>query len=72
MSLGTKIAGKIPDSVIEFANEHPKAVTAATLTLYAVALFVFLSATDLDIRANQWRRARIGEMQRATSEALGG
>jgi hypothetical protein len=72
MSLGTKIAGKIPDSVLEYAAEHPTVLTVVTFALTVVTLSLFYTATDLDIRANNYRRARLGELQKAASEALGG
>jgi hypothetical protein len=72
MSLGTKIADKIPDSVLVYVTEHPTALTVVTFALTVVTLSLFYTACDLDIRANDFRRARLGEMQRAASEALGG
>lgn len=72
MSLGTKISDKIPDRVIEYASEHPTTLTVATFALCVITLALFHGATELDIRANDYRRARLGEWQRAASESLGG
>lgn len=72
MSLGTKIAGKIPDSVIEYVTDHPTVLTVATFALCTIILAAFHLATELDVRACDFRRARIGAMQLARSEALGG
>jgi hypothetical protein len=72
MSLGTKIAGRVPVAVIEYVNEHPTVLTIATFALSTLALALFYTATELDIRANDFRRARLGELQRAVSESLGG
>lgn len=72
MSIGEKIADAIPDSVIGYVNEHPMVLTAATFVLCSITLALFHVATELDVRANDFRRARLGEVQRAASEALGG
>lgn len=72
MSLGAKIAEGIPDSVYEYVNDHPTVLTIVTFALCSVTLALFYSATELDVQANNWRRARLGEMQRAVSESLGG
>lgn len=72
MSLGTKIAEKIPNRVIEYVSEHPTTLTVATFALCVVTLSLFHAATELDIYANDYRRARLGDMQRAVSESLGG
>ena len=72
MSLGTKIADKIPDSVLVYADEHPTVLTVVTFALTVVTLSLFYVATDLDIRANAFRRASIAAKQPAASEALGG
>lgn len=72
MSLGEKIADRVPDSVIEYVTEHPLVLTGLTFALCTITLALFQVATELDIRANDFRRARLGEVQRAASEALGG
>lgn len=72
MSLGEKIADRIPDSAIEYVVEHPTVLTVGTFALCAVTLALFHMATELDVRANDFRRARLGELQLAASEALGG
>jgi hypothetical protein len=72
MSLGTKIAVRVPDRVIEYVHEHPRALTIGTATLVAVSITLLLMAEELDTRANLWREARLAEMQLAVSEALGG
>jgi len=72
VSLGEKIADRVPDSVLEFVSDHPTVLTVATFALCTVTLTLFYAATELDIRANDYRRVRLGEMQLAVSEALGG
>lgn len=72
MTLGTKIAARVPDRVVEYAAEHPKAVCVGTFALTVVTLSLFIVATDLDLRANAWRKACVAEAQLAASEALGG
>lgn len=72
MSLGTKITDAIPDSFYEYVNDHPMVLTAVTFGLCVVTLALFHEAAELDVRANDWRRERLGEMQRAVSESLGG
>lgn len=72
MTIGTKIAGKIPDSVIVYAAEHPTALCAGTFALTVLTLALFHAATELDIRACDYRRARLADAQIAASEALGG
>lgn len=72
MSLGQQIADKIPDSAIEYLTDHPTVLTVGTFALTVITLALFHTATELDIRACDFRRARIGEMQLAASEALGG
>jgi hypothetical protein len=72
LTIGSKIAVKVPGSVIEYANDHPTVVTFATFALCTVALALFITATELDIRAGHWRASRLADMQLAASEALGG
>lgn len=72
MSLGEKIADSIPESVIEYVTDHPTVLTVATFALCVVTLALFHTATELDVRATDFRRARIGARQLAASEALGG
>ena len=47
-------------------------LTAATAALVIITSALAMSAVQLDLRACDFRRARLGEMQRAASEALGG
>lgn len=72
MSIGERIAGVIPDSLIEYMHDHPRVLTAVTGAMVILAIALQISATELDMRANDFRRARIGEIQRTASEALGG
>ena len=72
MRLGEKIADSIPDSVIEFVHDHPLVLTFATGVLVIVTTALSMSAIALDVRAVDWRRARVGDLQRAASEAHGG
>jgi hypothetical protein len=72
MSLGEKIAGAVPDSLIEFVHDHPRVLTAVTAAMVVLSIAMQMAATELDVRANDFRRARLGEIQRAASEALGG
>lgn len=72
MTLGEKIAAAVPDSALEYVADHPTILTVATFALCAITMAVFHAAVELDIRACDYRRARLGEMQLARSEALGG
>jgi hypothetical protein len=72
VSIGEKIADAIPESFIEFVHEHPKVLTAFTGLLVGVATILLYQACELDTLACQWRKARIGEIQRVSPEALGG
>lgn len=72
MSVGEKIADAIPEPVIAYFHAHPRALCALTAGLVIVSIAAMLTADELDVRANQFRRARLGELQRAASEALGG
>lgn len=72
MSLGEKIAESVPGPVITWFYEHPRAVCALTGLLFAVSVTAMLTASELDVHANDWRKARLGEIQIAASEALGG
>ena len=72
MSIGEKIADAVPDEVYEYFREHPRALCVLSGVLLCVSIGLMLTADELDVRANQFRRARLGEIQRAASEALGG
>lgn len=72
MSLGEKIAGAIPDSLIEYMHDHPRVLTVVTGAMVILAIALQISATELDVRAHDFRRARLGDAQRLASEALGG
>ena len=72
MSIGEKIADSIPESVIAYVHEHPRVLTIATAALVIITSALAMSAVQIDLRANDFRRARVGEIQRAASEALGG
>lgn len=72
MSLGEKIADSIPEPVIAYAYEHPRVLTIATAALVIITSALAMSAVQLDLRACDFRKARLGEIQRAASEALGG
>jgi hypothetical protein len=72
MSLGEKIADAIPESVIAYVYERPLVLTIATGALVVITGALFMQATELDVLACQFRRARLGEIQRAASESLGG
>jgi hypothetical protein len=72
MSIGTKIAARVPDSIVLYVAEHPTALCVGTFALTVVTLSLFVAATELDVRATIWRKAQLGEIQRAASEALGG
>lgn len=72
MSLGTKIADSIPEPVITYVYDHPRVLTVVTAALVIITSALAMSAVQLDVRACDFRRARLGEMQRAVSEALGG
>jgi hypothetical protein len=72
MSLGEKITDAIPAPVMSYFNEHPRALCVVTGAMVVLSIALMLTADELDVRANQFRRMRLGEMQRAASEALGG
>lgn len=72
MSLGEKIAEKVPDSVIEYVHEHPRVLYVVTLPLLAYAVYNLLVATDLQVRVEMFVAERMADAQRAASEALGG
>lgn len=71
MSLGEKIADKVPDSVIEYVHEHPRVIYVVTLPLLAYAVYNLLVATDLQVRAETFVAARLADAQSAASEVLG-
>ena len=72
MSVGEKIADAVPDGVIEYFREHPRALCGLTGALVVVSIALLLTVDELDVRANQFRRTCVGEIQKAASEALGG
>jgi hypothetical protein len=72
MSLGEKIADSIPEPVIVYVHEHPRVLTIVTGALVVVTMALAVSAAQLDAQAGAWRKARLGEIQIAASEALGG
>jgi hypothetical protein len=72
VSIGEKIADAIPDSLIEYLTEHPTVLCAGTFALTVLTCALFETAIRLDVRACDYRKARIGQAQRAASEALGG
>lgn len=72
MSIGEKIADSIPEPAIAYVREHPRVLTAVTAALVIITMALAMSAAQLDARAIDWRKARVGEIQRAASEALGG
>jgi hypothetical protein len=72
MGLIDKIGDAIREPVLEHVQAHPRTLTIATGALVILTCALFMSAMELDVHANDWRRARLGEIQLAASEALGG
>lgn len=72
MTIGQKIASSVPEPVVTYFYDHPRVLTVVTGTLVVVSIALMLTADELDIRAHQFKSARLGEMQRSVSEALGG
>jgi hypothetical protein len=72
MSVGEKIADAVPEPVMAYFYEHPRVLCALTAGLVVGSIALMLTADELDVRANDFRRLRLGEMQRAASEVLGG
>jgi hypothetical protein len=63
---------KIPDKVLQYGNDHPTALCVVTFVLLTVTASLLYTAMELDIRANDFRKARLADVQIAASEALGG
>jgi len=63
---------KIPDPVIKYVTDHPTAACVGTFVLLTVTASLLYTAMELDIRANDFRKARLADVQIAASEALGG
>jgi hypothetical protein len=72
MSLGEKIADSIPESAIEYIQEHPRILFAITIPLMFVSLNVFIKSVRLQVMTEHFVANRASEMARAASEALGG
>jgi hypothetical protein len=72
VNIGEKIADAIPDGLVRYFVTHPRALCVLTGAAVCLSIGLMLAADELDVRANMYRRARLGEMQRRASEALGG
>jgi hypothetical protein len=61
-----------PDFAGGYFADHPRALTFLTGALVVITGALFMRAVELDVRAYDFKAMRLGEMQRAASEALGG
>lgn len=71
-TLSRKIADEIPDSWLEYVAEHPRVLYAITVPLVAWCGYQFGKAIRVHILAELYIAERVGDVQRAASEALGG
>lgn len=70
--LGEKIAAEVPESLVDYINGHPRVVYAVTVPLVAWCGYTLVRAVRLHAFAEQFVAERLGDVQRAASEALGG
>jgi hypothetical protein len=66
------IADALPDSAIEYIEQHPRVIYLVTVPLLVFAAYNLEKAYRLQAAAEMFVRQRVSDAARAASEALGG